>query len=110
MPLVLVLAELATWRFAGLLAQYLQPAREAAAVDVLHGAGTPAGRYERVIVSSRHVTDLAERPAILDRQENLVDCSGGFDELARCVRGHRFRPDVVHLGLARLVHGPRGKP
>lgn len=107
-PLVLVLAELAARWFAGLLAQYLQPAREAAAVDVLHRAGAPAGRYERVIVSRRQVTDLAEGPALLDGHD-LFDW---LDELllARCVRGHRLRPDVVHLGLARLVHGPRDKP
>lgn len=106
-PLVLVLAELAAWWFAGLLAQYLQPAREAAAVDVLHGAGAAAGRYERVIVSGRHVADLAERPAVLgDAGRDL----GGLDELllAGRIRGHRLRPDV-HLGLARLVHDPRDK-
>lgn len=110
MPLVLVLAKLTAGWLAGLLAQYLQPVREASAVDVLHSAGASAGRDEWVIVSSRHVADLAEGSAVLDGARRYRRFGCRLDELlaGRVRRGHRRRPDV-HLGLARVVHGPRDK-
>lgn len=111
-PLVLVLAKLAARGLARLLAQDLEPSREASAVDVLDGARAATRRDERVIVSRRHVADLAEGPAVVHGPRRRLD-----DELlaGRCglVRrsAHRRRPDVHFLlGLVRVVHGPRDTP